>query len=117
MKKNLFPLLILIAILCLTASCGERIDQNPPTNNAELADTSAVHQNDGVLDKGGADPTDNVSIIDTTLTMDVTDEYGHDDHGVVGELGQDASEALDDLTTPTTPSSETTQVLPGNGTR
>jgi len=123
LKKALLIALTL-CMLCMASACGTD-NTDTGTSSGDMAGTGSTRSEDGVLDKGGADPTDNISIInpDGTTVLDETTT----DHGVIGDLGEDASSAaetliddvrdgVDDLTTPggTNPAIDSTMTPNGS---
>ena len=82
MKKNPLPkrlskallLGLVLCVLAFTAACTDAAD-HPDPNASDLVNTASPHPGESVLDKGGADPTDNLSIInpDGTIVSETTD--------------------------------------------
>lgn len=70
MKKNLLiPMLVLLAILCLSASCGLTDAEDPTSGHGDMATTGETPSGGSdVLDKGGANPTDNVTIVNPEIS-------------------------------------------------
>ena len=107
--KKAVLLALTVSMLCMACACGtDNTDMG--TGSGDMAGTGSTRSEDGVLDKGGADPTDNISIINPDSTS-VIDETTTSDHGAIGDLGEDASNAaetiiddvrdgVDDLTDP-----------------
>lgn len=73
MKKNVLQkgirkalaLGMALTFLCFASACGMENNEDPSGSTGDMAGTTGTNQqNDGVLDKGGANPTDNNSLID-----------------------------------------------------
>lgn len=139
MKKNLLiPLILLLSLLCLASGCNVPGNESATPDPSDVADTTGInnekdHLKDesvGGLDEGGANPTDNVSLIESEGTPSPSPVVPGDDHGIVDDLGTAASDAIDDvregiddLTTPGTgildgtSGSTGSNVIPGAGVR
>ena len=94
MKKKLLLLCAVVALSCFTA-CGST--DNNSGNDQGTGDMAATPRPGTVLDQGGANPTDNVSIVnpDVTISSDAGDE--ENSSGVIGEIGEDVGDAAEDL--------------------
>ena len=70
MKKNLLiPMLVLLAILCLSASCGLTNAGDSTSGHGDMATTGDTPSGGpDVQDKGGANPTDNVTIVNPEIS-------------------------------------------------
>ena len=120
-KKNSFPkrlpkallLGLALCVLCFAAACTQAEDPSGPSAG-DLVNTASPRPEEGVLDKGGANPTDNLSIINPEgtiagetidplatfepLDQTITEEYLPGDDvtlevpegsGTVGEIGEE----------------------------
>lgn len=117
MKKHLL-LMLTVSMLCLTAACGNPAgNTNDITGSADMAGTDTYDRNGSVLDKGGANGTDNDSILDLLpdVTPDVTtnsegtrdssellggktDDLMQDLHDGASEIRNDVESGLNDIT-------------------
>ena len=97
--KNLRKGLILgvtLTFLCFAGACGtkDNIDNNS-SGSGDMAGTGSSERESGVLDQGGANPTDNDSLWDGSNGSGTN---GKDDgNRYDGSLGSDANDVLDDI--------------------
>ena len=127
--KKVIILGLLLTLLCLFGGCGNPAD-NSQTPGEDLLSTEDMAENtlpnDRVLDKGGANGTDNVSILDylqddTSISSQTPDPYTdhyEESDGIIDNISQDASDIMDDMrdgiqdmTTPSQSNSADTEAI------
>ena len=101
MKKKAILLGLIVTCLCFAGGCGlSNNGMNDETYpSSDMVDNVTSPTNDSVLDKGGANGTDNASLLDY-LQETENDDYVIDDHSLPsdnGDLREDADDLVDDL--------------------
>ena len=106
--KKVIILGLLVTLLCLFGGCGNPTDDHQ-VPDTDLLSTEDMAENtlpeDRVLDKGGANGTDNVSILDyfqddTSISSQTSDPYTdhyEESNGIVDDISQNASDLMDDI--------------------
>lgn len=100
MKKNLFLVSLVLTCLCFAGGCGlagtaESGDET--TYGGDMTDNKTNYNETSVLDKGGANGTDNTSIMDYLQDDDLNNSSVPDTYLESDDLGQDANDLLDDV--------------------
>lgn len=109
MKKNVLTILLVITVLLLAASCASPDDGTSETTGDMAGTTHSNHLQGGTdkiggLEEGGANPTDNVSIIETNDAPSLLPDspspestvLPNDSDGLVDDLGTAVSDVIDD---------------------
>ena len=106
--KKVIILGLLVTLLCLFGGCGNPTDDHQ-VPDTDILSTEDMAENtlpeDRVLDKGGANGTDNVSILDyfqddTSISSQTSDPYTdhyEESNGIVDDISQNASDLMDDI--------------------
>jgi len=95
-KKGL-PLLLALTLLSFTTACAlNGTDDLTSDQEGTMAESSSSKDSLSVLDKGGANPTDNVSIIEPEATLPPEDTGFLEDGTLIDDLGDAASDVIDD---------------------
>lgn len=125
MKRKVLPLFLVITLLSLTTACGlKNVDDLTTEREGTMAESREDRDNLSVLDKGGANPTDNVSIIDPEVTFTPSPNNNLGNDSLIDDLGDAASDVMEDtndglhnLTSPDpSPSANGLNNGAGNGT-
>ena len=111
MKKNRILILgLTLCFLCFAGACTTGYADGT-TNSGDLAGTHSPLPGNDYLDKGGANPTDNISIVNPDVTLPLETAIPDTNDGAIENLGEDvkngaedllhgAGNALDDIATP-----------------
>ena len=87
-KKRLLILGLTLCFLCFAGACTTG-NADGGTNSGDLAGTHSPLPGNDYLDKGGANPTDNISIVDPDVTLPSETFLPDGDDGAIGDLGED----------------------------
>lgn len=95
MKKMLI-LGLTLCLLCFGGACATG-DANNGTNSGDLAGTNSPLPGNDYLDKGGANPTDNISIVNPDVTLPSETSLPYENDGAIEDLGEDVKSGAEDL--------------------
>lgn len=110
MKKHVLLLSLVLTLFCFLTGCGNMADESlTPSGSNDMVGNKTPAPKDSVLDKGGANGTDNDSILDyiqedstiSTREDDLSTDHGLDEtssgDGIINDLGDGAREVIDDV--------------------
>ena len=95
-KKRLRILGLTLCFLCFAGACTTG-DADGGTTSGDLAGTHSPLPGNDYLDKGGANPTDNISIVNPDVTLPSETLLPDTDDGAISDLGEDLKSGAEDL--------------------
>lgn len=97
MKKNRILILgLTLCFLCFAGACTTGYADGT-TNSGDLAGTHSPLPGNDLPGKGGANPTDNISIVNPDVTLPSETAIPNTNDGVIGDLGDDLRSGAEDL--------------------
>lgn len=106
--RTIFALCFTLALLCLAGACGNKATNDGSKGTGEMAGTGTTNTSTEILDQGGANGTDNDSLVDDPdneydtpdageAIDDVTDGMGDAADGVIDGIGDAAGDVIDGI--------------------